>query len=98
MLTLQQRPTKSVRDVEVEEVQIPPAPVKPVKLLGPVVIRNMQSVRYVYQGMIQRYDFPPAGTLPVDRKDVPILLAKLTRGGGCCGYVDPGGRQLFTEV
>jgi len=94
MSILRQKPTKSGLN-GADAVQTLQVPVKPV---GPVVIRNMRDVRYVYQGETKRYEFPPAGTLLVDRRDVPELLAKLSRGGGCCGYSDPGGSQLFMEV
>ena len=59
-----------------------------------VKVQSQLSYRYVYK----QYVFGPNETVEIAVEDLPELLAKKTRGGGCCGPRIPGGQPLFREV
>ena len=59
-----------------------------------VKVQSQLSYRYVYK----QYVFEPTAIVDVAVDDLPELLAKTSRGGGCCGSRSSLGQPLFREV
>lgn len=45
--------------------------------------------------IVRGYAFEPLGVCEVRSEDVDYILGLVSRGGGCCGSSDPGGRAYF---